>query len=100
MKCPECKSKVTFIERFKLAATNNQRIICSRCKNKFEQDSNFNIFDFIIGLILNISTIIIFITLSNINIYLTVCLAMILGLGAYYIYLFLIQNIRNYKKIN
>lgn len=55
-------------------------------------------FDFIIGLILNITTIIIFITLSNINIYLTVCLAMIFGLGADYIYLFLIQNIRSFKK--
>ena len=100
MKCPECKGKFTFTERFKLAATSNQRIICSRCKNTFEKDSNFNMFDFIIGLILNISTVIIFITLSNLNIYLNVCLAMILGLGADYAYLFLIQNIRNYKKIN
>lgn len=99
MKCPECESKFAFTERFKLAATNNQRIICSRCKNKFKKDSNFNIFDFIIGLILNISTIIIFITLSNINIYLAVCLAMILGVGADYIYLFLIQNIRSFKRV-
>ncbi|MDU5111968.1 MAG: hypothetical protein E6248_16150 [Clostridium sp.] len=72
---------------------------CPECKNKFEKDSSFNMFDFIIGLTLNISTIIIFITLSNINIYLTVCLGMILGLGADYIYLFLIQNLRNYKKV-
>lgn len=99
MKCPECKSKFDFTERFKLAATNNQRIICSRCKNKFEKNSDFNMFDFIIGLILNISTIIMFITLSNINIYLTVFLAMILGLGVDYIFLFLIQNIRSYKKV-
>lgn len=100
MKCPECKGKFTFTERFKLAATNNQKIVCSRCKNTFEKDSNFNLFDFIMGLILNISTVIIFINSLNINIYLNVCLAMILGLGADYIYLFLIQSIRNYKKID
>ena len=99
MKCPECKSKFTFTERFKLASTNNQRIVCSRCKNTFEKDGDFNVFDFVIGLILNISTVIIFITLSNINMYITVCLAMVLGLGADYAYLFLIQNIRKYKKI-
>lgn len=80
MKCPECKSKFVFKERFKSAATNNQRIICSRCKNEIVEDSNFNMFDFLIGLILNITTIITFIILSNINIYLTVWLAMIFGL--------------------
>lgn len=103
IKCPECKCKFTFTERFKLATSNNLKIVCSRCKNTFEKDSNFNrfdfkMFDFAIGLFLKLTTITIFINLVNINIYLTVFLAVIFGQVVDYIYLFLIQNLRSYKK--
>lgn len=101
MICPECNSKFTFKERFKLINLSNDKITCDNCGSVFIKDSSFNILDFIIGLALSIATIVGLILLINsiyYNLYLSNIVAIISGRAVNDIYLYLIQNFRSYKK--